>query len=312
MNARLALKVVISTALMGFLLWSTPLSEVIANLKAVDHGPIAFSVLVSFAAWGLSALRLWVLLPEYPFRRILSNTFIGLYYGTLLPGQVAGDLVKAYKLSKEQVTPGRAIAATALDRVIGICALLALGSIAAFFTPGLSTPVELGSLVIALGAFASTCLLLSKRFLHSVGRFIQSVPVLEKLTLVKRFISGLLSISATPRELGSNLLIGLGFHALCVALHAFSAAALGIDLPLATWCFVYAAVSVIVLLPISIAGLGLREGGYIGLLGLFNVAPDKAFSLSIIFLCYSLLGALAGWVVDVTGAGTNARPPGES
>jgi glycosyltransferase 2 family protein len=64
---------------------------------------------------------------------------------------------------------------------------------------------------------------------------------------------------------------------------------------------VYAGVSLLVLLPITVAGLGLREGGYVGLLGLFGVGAADALSLSFVLFAYALCGAFVGFLVEMGG-----------
>ena len=49
-----------------------------------------------------------------------------------------------------------------------------------------------------------------------------------------------------------------------------------------------------------IAGIGLREGGYVGLLALFNVSREAALALSLTFFAYTLLGALIGFAMELT------------
>jgi len=57
-------------------------------------------------------------------------------------------------------------------------------------------------------------------------------------------------------------------------------------------------------LPISIAGIGLREGGYVGLLAIFGIAATPALSLSLSLFAYTLVGALLGWIAELTGGRT--------
>lgn len=64
----------------------------------------------------------------------------------------------------------------------------------------------------------------------------------------------------------------------------------------------YASVSVLMLLPISVAGIGLREGGYVGLLALFGVSSDTSLALSFTFLGYALFGALLGGALELMPA----------
>jgi uncharacterized membrane protein YbhN (UPF0104 family) len=86
--------------------------------------------------------------------------------------------------------------------------------------------------------------------------------------------------------------------------------ALGIKLQWVDWTVVYAGVSLLMLLPISVAGLGLREGGYVGLLALFGYKASAALSLSFAILGASLVAALVGGGLELVEAMGRARSAG--
>ncbi len=88
------------------------------------------------------------------------------------------------------------------------------------------------------------------------------------------------------------------FHGLVIAIHMVLARGLAIDLPMTAWVLVYAGMALLLLLPISIAGIGLREGGYVGLLAIFGIAATPALSLSLVLFAYMLFGALLGWITN--------------
>jgi len=104
-----------------------------------------------------------------------------------------------------------------------------------------------------------------------------------------------------PRRLVLCFLAALGFHGLNVAIHVVLGRAFGIDLSVAAWCLVYAGIALLLLLPVSIAGLGVREGGYVGLLAVFDVPANQALSFSLVFFAFTLLGALLGWIAELKG-----------
>jgi len=297
---RIALKLAVSGALIAWLVLRIPLSDVITQLKSLDAVSLATGAVLSLAAWWLSALRLHCLAPEMRLADVVRMTFIGLYYGTVLPGQVAGDLMKAYRLSPAQSTPGRAVAATLVDRVVATFALFLIGACAAPWVPQAPNALKWGLAFAAIGILAGILLLAHPRIRALLLRRSDSQEVNGIRGLPARLASGLQSIMQRPSRLVKSFQIALVFHALCVAIHLVLAHALRIDLPIAVWALVYAGIAVLLLLPISIAGLGLREGGYVGLLGLFGIGADRALSLSFVFFAYTLLGAVLGWIAELT------------
>ena len=92
-----------------------------------------------------------------------------------------------------------------------------------------------------------------------------------------------------------------------------------------SYCLVFhPLVTVVASFPVSVAGLGVREGGYVFLLGLVGVPPAMAFAMGLLWSAVILLGGLGGGAVlllsrrqgrmlaadaDVVGDGRSAAPP---
>ena len=228
-------------------------------------------------------------------------TFVAIYYGTVLPGQVAGDVIKAYRLSHGQSTPGQAAAVTLIDRVVATFALFLLGACAVPWVEGAPRALLVFFALAAAAIFLGT-LTLAEPSAHALFmRWLGPRQPSGLRALLGRLVDGLHGVLGHPRRLVTCFLIALVFHGLCVAIHMVLARALGIRLPVAVWILVYAGVSLLLLLPITIAGLGLREGGYVGMLAIFGIAATQALSLSLVFFGYMLFGALLGWIAELTG-----------
>jgi uncharacterized membrane protein YbhN (UPF0104 family) len=298
---RFFLKVAVSAALITWLLSRTPMAAIGASLSSLDFGSLVGAFVLALAAWWLSALRLWLLAPELRLHNVVRMTFVAFYYGAVLPGQVAGDVMKAYGLSHDQSAPGQAMAITLIDRVVAVFALFLLGACAVPWVdraPGsLMFMFALAAATIVLGM-----LVLAHPRAHALFmRWLGPGQPTGLRALPGRLVVGLHTVLQHPRRLLLCFLAALAFHGLNVVIHMVLGRALGIDLSAMAWCLVYSGIALLLLLPISIAGLGLREGGYVGLLGMFDVAASQALSLSLVFFAYTLLGALLGWIAELKG-----------
>lgn len=303
---RIALKGAISAGLLAWLLLHTPLAEIRGVLSRLDPAAAIAGMVLTIATWCLSAFRLWLLAREFPLREVTRMTFVGMYYGTVLPGQVAGDVVKAYRLSAVQSSPGLAAAATFVDRVVAMIGLLVACAIAA---PAVRELPSRLAIAIAIAATASVLgLALGTR--HRIRSwFLDTSPGASAVPLgiAARFGSGLNRVLERPGRLAANFAVAMAFHGVCIAVQVILGTALGIELSVAAWCVTYAGVSLLTVLPVSIAGLGMREGGYVGLLGLFGIPAAQALSLSLLIFAYSVVGAIAGALVDLSDRSKSAR-----
>ena len=93
-----------------------------------------------------------------------------------------------------------------------------------------------------------------------------------------------------------------GFSVLCALVSIVAwyvlAAAVGICLPITTMGWLNALVSVIQLIPVSIAGLGTREGSLVLILGSYDIAPAQALGFSLAIFGVAVLFGIAGGLCE--------------
>ena len=310
MISRVWPKLLVSTALLTWLLARTPFDSLAREFARFGLGTVLLGAALSVAAWLLSALRLRCIAPEFRLAEVARMTFIGLFYGTVLPGQIAGDVVKAYRLSRSQQFPGHAVAATLVDRGIALLALFVLGAAAAFQVR--TAPAELRvALCVASAGLALAATLLAMPVLRNILNALTRITE-GRATRLAAFLEGvadaLRKALLRPGRMALSMLLAFVFHLICVAIQIVLGERLGIALTPAAWCLVYAGVSAALLLPITVAGIGLREGSYVMLLALFGVSRESALALSLVFLGYTLFGALLGGVIELRYIATASRP----
>src|SRR5690348_4351120 len=232
---KLFLKLGASCILLGVLLWRVPLGEVGAHLR-LFHAITLLEVLgLSLGCWGIAAARLWCLIPEHGFRELLYLTFVAKFYATVLPGQIAGDVVKAYRLGRQSNQTGRAEAATALDRALGLFALFLVSAIAISYAPQLPLALRLffvlGTVCLAAGGALAGSGLFRKGIVE---------PFLARRqgrvgSFVREFSVALHDYLRKPVALFAATTIALVFHAGCILMQVLLGDALGLKLSWADW-----------------------------------------------------------------------------
>jgi hypothetical protein len=72
------------------------------------------------------------------------------------------------------------------------------------------------------------------------------------------------------------------------------AASLRIEVPMMVWFLVYPVSALAAFLPVSLNGIGLREGTYLYMLALFGVNREAAFSLGLMWFSIVVVNGLVG------------------
>jgi uncharacterized membrane protein YbhN (UPF0104 family) len=313
-------KALVSVGLLAFLFARIPLDQ-FAN-AARDVRPewlVAAGLLLLgsnlLGAWQWSRL-LQVVEIRIPFWKVCAYYHVGLFFNNFLPAGIGGDIARVADASRHGPTKTAALSAVVMDRLIGTVAIASL------------------ALVTTLPAIDRFHLTLV--YLAVVGFFVLSVTLVwavfhpALLPACERLLArvGLGGLSPHLDDLAARLAgfrerrgLFIGLFAIAavtqicrIGVHALVARGLGLDIPLVYFFLFVPLLAVIVSMPISFNGIGVREGAGIVLFGLVGVSRAQAFSLQfltyMVMVAVSLLGGLV-FLVRIPHRRARARQPKE-
>jgi uncharacterized protein (TIRG00374 family) len=309
---RWAVKITVSAALMVFLLRKVSLAELGALVQRMDRtmlsGAVAVFLASSVAGWYQWHVLLRSSGVPLAARETFQFYFVGLFFNNFLPANVGGDAVKVYDVSRLGADPYQVIAVTLLDRLLGVFSLCVLAAAADLFLIGRSPHY-----VLYLVVFAA-CMVpaVGFYFFRPLGNGLRRAALgLRPLALDRRVTSILdhLSPFKGRRGLVTRLAaFSLAIQALRVLTHVLVGLSFGIPVDALLLCqfFVFVPIlSLAMIPPITINGLGVREGLGILLFAEAGIGRTDAFALEfltyVISVVVSLLG-LAFFVARRAGA----------
>jgi glycosyltransferase 2 family protein len=288
---RLAVSVVLLAAIAWKVNWADVQNAFVHlrpeyGLAAV--GLLLLSQLASAKRWHLFARELHF---ECSVRQLFVYYLIGMYFNLVLPTSVGGDVVRAWYLAGNARRRLAAFAAVFLERLNGLLVLIALACLATALSP-LALPwwIPLCVWGIASGA------VLGLAALPLLTRWSQlPLPRRHQLQTV------LLALRA-PRVLLLATLLSVFVQAANVVAVWLLGVALNAPVPAGYYWIMVPMVSLLTLLPVSLNGMGVREGGV--LLFLAPLGVDEATALTLSFLWFAINSALSllGGVVYLFGA----------
>ena len=264
--------------------------------------PLLAITLVTLLAANLFVSLRWhvILSAEVPspgVGRLLKITFVGLFFNQALPTGIGGDAVRAWRCRKLGIGLGTAIRSILLDRA---CGYLVLIVIYAASLPSLLSILPEGrqraSVVAVLGAGLLGLLVLL--FLDCLPRAILRLGVIAPLAELSQESRRLFT---HPGRCG--IVLGLSIFTIGLTILAFKLVAdsVGGHLMLANWIMIVPPVSLIQLLPVSLAGWGVREVVLVVALASFGVPAETALATSVLLgLCLIIIGVPGGliWLTD--------------
>lgn len=297
-----AFKFVISLALVAVLLRAVGVEDAFARLRAVDPAWLAlamgvalFQVVICSERWRgvLAAID-----APLSFRDAWVFWYIGAFFNQTLPSAVGGDAMRGYLAYKRGLGFAPVLSSLVLERVATVLALVAL---VAALTPLVVADLDGGAWfqravwLVAAGAVAATALLMVlDRLPASLTRFRVVRGVVVLAGDARR---ALLHPVNAARALGWSLLGHINLSLVAYLL----ARALGVEIGLLDCLVLFPPVLLAQIVPISLAGWGVREGAVVALFALAGVAADQALAVSILFgltMAVTSLPGVALWLAS--------------
>jgi len=311
-KAKQAARVAVSAGLLFACFWMVDFGDLGAAMRGVD--PWLFALAFVLNGLGTVAVRAWIAhlvadasgvkLGLGPLLRI---NFVARFYTLVLPrGAAAAVRWKQYS------NGSRPMAASALllfETVTSIATLF--GSAAILLTLDAGETGRLGQalLPISWAGFMLSCVLLlpfvnegSAQFAGTVvARLFRRSPAAG--SLLDRFVLTIANYRHVPRR---TLLAVTGASLAGYVLFVLSAwvliAGMGLELGLVAIAWIRSVTLLLALVPITIAGIGVREGSFIALLGVYGVPPSQALAFSFTTFAIQLLLGLIGALLELARA----------
>ncbi len=293
-------------ALLILFLANANLVELWATLRGASLWPILLSLLlmppfVLIKAWRwLRIMRELGLQLDFPTACALYT--VGLFYGATTPGQ-AGDLLKAVYLRDRGQPLAPAMLSVILDRLFDLLVMAALATLGIFALGRLLPSRELQAALVVLmglGLTALTVLLVARgprTWMLTVALPRLAPRLTATLGRWNEQLQGLTLRPALVVELGL-LSLGSAFFTFLRLWLLFLALSLSL-VPLYVVVGASALIAVLQVLPISIAGVGVRDAVLIAILLPYGYTTEQAITLSALFLLLNLQHIVVGFIVSL-------------
>lgn len=280
----LSLKLIVSSALLFLVFSRTGVKQVFSLLKGIHFSAFFSAVLLYIIAQLFSTVRWKLFLPEtLGIKKLFSLYLIGSFFNTVLPGLIGGDAVKAFYLYRATGKSSLAVASIFMDRYIGFVMLIIICTLA--FPFGYSyfhnSPISWAFPFIVLAFIITSFLIFGFRFGKRVKILSEFYDYFHSYRNQKGIILKTLLISAVIHL--------SGFFAVYIL-----ALGLGVYVPFLACLIFVPLIIMFAALPISISGIGIREGAFVLFFGLIGIRQDFATALSLSWFLANSTGSLLG------------------
>ena len=296
---RLIVRLAVAATLLTFIVTRSDFGGL--ALRWDGHLVIGLGVTVVLIITGQAvAAQRWRLViadPLLSWRYLFRLYLVGAFFSLFLPTSVGGDGVRSLALARTGRFKDGAVTGILVDRALGIMAMrgyllmgLALGPV--FLGSQLRWPFPSWALTVSIGVvvLGVVALVVWKRH----GAVVHRAACEARMVLTRFFRS--------PARVLSTVALSFVVQGAYIAAWATLASSLGLAIPLAAFLVGVPLVSLGAMAPITVSGLGIREGLWVILLAPYGIAAANAVGFSLLFfLSLMLVGSLGGGIFAVAG-----------
>ena len=300
--AGFAFKVGVSSLLLALLLRHVDATAVVSRLGGLSPGAIALLASLLLVQALAGALRWWVVVGLFDssvsYLTTLRLLYIGLFFNQTLPSSLGGDAVRVWMLHREGLSSADALFSVALDR---LAALIGLVMIVAAGLPMLFAVVPDSNarwaLAVPMGLVTlGTAGLLAIR--GGLAEWLERWALTRPLAVLAKIRRRLFLKRATG---GAATGLSLASHGITIGCVFVLGRAIGVRVSFADCLVLVPPVILLMAVPISLAGWGVRETAMVVAFGFVGVSQPDAVAVSIAVglavMAFGLPGGLV-WLVS--------------
>ena len=302
----LTLRLIISLSLIIYLIFSQfkDFQTIVSTLKDINIPLIILSALTHVYGIWITAFRLQALLKTQnvylPISFLSASTVVGMFFNNFLPTTVGGDIYRGYDVTKRSGFPlSSSISVIVVERFSGIVAsgVFAIAALFLGFTTiggqSIVVPIVIVVILIVLVFF----LILNPNVLGLEKLAKRFKPIAKLLEKLQNVYTTLLSFKKFKLVLAKVMFYSFTLQFSVILNYWLASKSLGIDLSLVSFIFIVPVVTIIAMLPISLGGIGLREGSVVLLMVALGAPSEKATMCSLLLFAMLIVLSIIGGII---------------
>jgi len=230
------------------------------------------------------------------FRDITELTFVSTFFGLFLPSILGGDVVRAYSLTKNISDANLSISSVLLDRTIGISSMMAVSLVSALVSYRYIADPRILMVVFLFAVVFGIFVLLV--FSSSGPKLLEMILPLKGLGTLREKLKGIydsfLQFKAYKKVLFYAAVLSVTVQIMRIVGVYISSLALNLSTSFVYFLIFIPLTIILSLLPVSIAGIGIREGAYIYFFTRVGMTSSGAFTLALLIYFLTIIATLPG------------------
>jgi len=301
-------RVLISLLMLVFLFTRIDINQLSYHIRNID--PVLFILAIIFFILYLCvwAFRWQLFLVDtgldIPYLDTLRKLLIGLTASLFLPSAIGADVGRAYDMARDRVEKVKILSTVMMDRLVGLIAVIGMAIVATAIVgyQYLTIDIFIAIVGVAFMLLIGWMIFFNILFMRRFRTLFESLPIVNRFSGKIRDIY----LSLYYLQQNRNLFIkSIIVSIITVALEILSAMtlsyAIGNDTNPVFFFLFLPIIWVILIIPIAIGGLGLREAVFIFFFQQVGMDAAHAVTISLLYYSfYAVTGVMTGIISILT------------
>ena len=299
------IKLLISIAFFYIVFKYINFDEVATIVNHSDKMYILLALVFQLISTYIAATRWYLIMSILDFHEKFSfyvkSYFTGSFFNQALPSSIGGDAVRILELSQRGYKKRESFYGVFVDRVVGVVGLLVLNLTANILFYG-SLPLWLFQLINVITIVGILGFIFLMKLHH-----IQFLSKYKGLDLFHRLSKRISNLYQSKKLLILHTSISIVVHVASIFAIYFLARSVGINLPFEVFLVAMPPIFLLTIVPISLAGWGVREGAMVGVFIFLGAVKAEILSVSILYGLILIVSSLPGslfWLENKKEKGT--------
>lgn len=305
------LKLIVSLGLLSYLIYLIDWDQVLVTMKLANKWILGLVLFITLFSFMFSALRWKFILADNHIHfsnwQAYKGYLIGLFYSVFLPGVLGGDPIRiAICVQNTRCSIATSAAAVLLERAGGLVSLLCILLIMTVISPSSVSTLLTFDDTRGLSVIGGIGLIMVFSVIGTRRIWIKWIPKESKtgfwssiLKFIHTFTNTLSTLS--DKTLWLVLLLSILFQVFDISTTYLISRAIGLHVPYSAFFVIIPLIYLILVIPISLGGLGLREGSLVFLLSRFGAPETTAVLLSFLIYFNRMLIGCVGGLIQLIG-----------
>jgi uncharacterized protein (TIRG00374 family) len=296
-------RILISSGLIVYIFSRINLRDVFDSLQHAEIKYFFIALVFFFISYVINTRKWQILLYHLGFNerlfKLIELNFISLFYASVLPGgQFTGEGVKLFRISRNSNKVEMLVLSVFMDRLTGMVAFVIVGFFGIVFSN--TEILYYNKILLVFIILFLLSLLILVLFNNEMPVFFEKLFLKickhenKMISVARKTMEVIFSFRGAYNVLFLSLMYGMFFQLLNTLLVYLLAMSLGISINPIDLLWVYCLVSFILLIPVTVMGLGIREGALVYLLSFVGVTNTRALSISLLSFVMLFFGSIAG------------------